>query len=217
MKQWTAHRGNDRQKAAAVRSAAQRKKLAIAILLLLVMAVLWMRVFAGKGGPNTASAIPDINAVNAIAEPAALKVVYIELPVIAQRHDILANDFFAAGDFKGFTRQGEAVLNSEVDMSGADRKLSGDLAAAEELELIAIVNDKKPQAFIEDRLLEKGQSFRFVFHGQPYDFRVVNILEDRVELECNGIIVTKKIPESFFPSTYSTSSGQAGSGQVKTE
>jgi hypothetical protein len=85
-------------------------------------------------------------------------------------------------------------------MSGAgDLQLSGDLAAAaEELELTAIVNDKKPQAFIGDRLLEKNQSFRFVFRGQAYDFKVVNILENRVELECNGVIITKKIPEILF-------------------
>jgi hypothetical protein len=71
-------------------------------------------------------------------------------------------------------------------------------AAAEKLELIAIVNGKKPQVFIEDKLLEKGQSLKFVFGDKIYEFKVVNILEDKVELECNGIIVTKKIPESVL-------------------
>jgi hypothetical protein len=163
------------------------------------MAVLWMRILVGKGGPKTVLAIPDINAVVA-AKSAVLKVIYTELPVISQRHDVLANDFFTARDFKGFRKQGESALDNEVNMSGAGNlQLSDGLAAAvEELELIAIVNDKKPQAFIGDRLLEKGQSFRFVFRGQAYDFKVVNILENRVELECNGIIITKKIPELLF-------------------
>ena len=46
--------------------------------------------------------------------------------------------------------------------------------------------------------LKRARGFRFAFGGQVYDFKVVNILEDRVELECNGVIITKKIPESFF-------------------
>ena len=199
MKQ-TAQKSNVRQRAAAAKIAAQRKKLTVAFFLFFVMAVLWMRILVGKGGPKTASAIPDINAVDIAAKSAVLKVIYTELPVISQRHDVLANDFFTARDFKGFRKQGEFALDSDVNMSGAGNlQLSDGLAAAvEELELIAIVNDKKPQAFIGDRLLEKGQSFRFVFRGQAYDFKVVNILENRVELECNGIIITKKIPELLF-------------------
>jgi hypothetical protein len=196
----TVQKSSDRQRAIAARGVAQRKKLAVAFLLFFVMAILWVRVFVGKGGPKTASAITDINTIGTAAESAALKVVYTELPVISKRHDVLANDFFTSRDFRGFRKQGESALDSDVNMSGAgDLQLSGDLAAAaEELELTAIVNDKKPQAFIGDRLLEKNQSFRFVFRGQAYDFKVVNILENRVELECNGVIITKKIPEILF-------------------
>jgi len=192
----TAQKSNVRQRAAAAKIAAQRKKLTVAFFLFFVMAVLWMRILVGKGGPKTASAIPDINAVVA-AKSAVLKVIYTELPVISQRHDVLANDFFTARDFKGFRKQGEFALDNEVNMSGAGNlQLSDGLAAAaEELELIAIVNDKKPQAFIGDKLLEKGQSLQFVFRGQVYNFKVVNILENKVELECNGAIITKKIPD----------------------
>jgi hypothetical protein len=196
----TAQKSSNGRRAAAARSAAGRKKFAVALLLFFVMAVLWVRAFVGRGGPKTASAIGDINAVETADESAALKVIYTELPVDACRRDVLANDFFTARDFKEFGKQGESAQDSEVSMSGAENpQLSGDLAAAvEELELIAIVNDKKPQAFIGDKLLEKGQSLRFVFRDQAYDFKVVNILEDRVELECNGVIITKKIPELLF-------------------
>jgi hypothetical protein len=78
----------------------------------------------------------------------------------------------------------------------AGQKAAGDsTTAAEQLELTAIVNGKKPQAFIGGTLLEKGQSFKFMFRGQAYIFKVVNILADRVELECNGVTITKKIPD----------------------
>jgi len=196
----TVQKGSDRQKAAAANIAVQRRKLAVAGILFFVMAVLWVKVFVSKSGPKAAQAVGDANTAGVIAAAAA-KVIYTELPVVAGRHDVLANDFFSALDFRGFRKQGETAAASEVSMSSSpDQRLSGDLAAAvEELELTAIVNDKKkPQAFIGDRLLEKGQSFRFMFHDQTYVFKVVNILENGVELECNGITITKKIPELLF-------------------
>jgi len=196
MKQMT-QKITDRRRAAAAKSVAGRKKLAIALLLFSVMAVLWVRLFVGRGGPKTASATAGISAAGAGGESASLKVIYTELPADACRHGVLANDIFASRDFKGFRKQGGSVSNGEPDMSDSENpQLSGDLAgAAQELELIAIVNDKKPQAFIGDKLLEKGQSLQFVFRGQVYNFKVVNILENKVELECNGAIITKKIPD----------------------
>lgn len=142
----------------------------------------------------------DVNAVKTAAESAVPEVIYVDLPVIASRQGVLANDFFDAGNFRGFRKRGESASGGEADMSGAGnpRLSGGPTAAAAELELIAIVNGKKPQAFIGDKHFEKGQGFRFAFGGQVYNFKVVNILEDRVELECNGVIITKKIPESSY-------------------
>ena len=65
------------------------------------------------------------------------------------------------------------------------------------MELVAIVNEKKPQAYIGDKLLETGQSFDYTFHEKIYRFRVSKITADRVELDCNGIIITKIIPQPF--------------------
>ncbi|MGA2915081.1 MAG: hypothetical protein ABSE89_03550 [Sedimentisphaerales bacterium] len=191
--------GSRQRVAAEARKTSQRKKLAIAFVLFFMMAVLWVRIFVIKGGPKTASAAPDVNLIGAGAGSAVSEIVYTDLPVIAGREDVLADDLFAARNFKGFKKVGESTAEGESDTADANEQLSGDLAAAvAQMELTAIVNDKKPQAFIEDNLLEVGQGFKFVYHGRVYNFKVVKILEDRVELECNGTIVTKKIPESLF-------------------
>ena len=187
----------DRKKAAAAKNALQRKKLAIAVVLLAVMAVLWIKFFAGKGKPRESLAIvsADAPAAGSVA-PAGEKVVFVEPPFIQGRHDILANDFFDAKLFKEFGAQ-DSAIGSEMDVSKRDMQNAGGPAAAvEAMELVAIVNDKKPQAFIEDKLLEEGQSFRFIFHDQSYEFKIVKIYDSKVELECNGAIITKKIPES---------------------
>jgi hypothetical protein len=184
----------ERKKAAAAKMALQRKKVVIAMVLLAVMAVLWMKLFVGKLAPKAAKAVVNADSVNAI--PAASKMFYIELPFVPQRHTVLANDFFDARLFKEFGADASGV--TKMPSKSDSQSSGGATAAVEAMELIAIVNGKKPQAFIEDKLLEEGQSFKFVFHDENYIFKVVKIYENKVELECNGVIVTKKIPESLF-------------------
>lgn len=193
------NKSNERQRAETVKSTAHHKKLVIAFLLFLVMAGLWIKVFMGKGKPKTASAVVNTSLPNAAAESAELKVVYTELPVISQRHDVLGNEFFSAGKLSEFKKRGELIGVSEVDLTEVpDGQGSDGLeTAAKEMELLAIVNSKKPQVFIEDKLLEEGQSFKFESYGKVYEFKVVSIMENGVALECNGITVTKKIPEPF--------------------
>ncbi|MFA5293208.1 MAG: hypothetical protein WC496_09265 [Phycisphaerae bacterium] len=194
------HKNIDRQKSATARNTAQRKKLIVALLLMAVMAVMWIRVFAGKNKPASASAAVSSVVNPLLPQAQSQKMEYIELPYIPQRHDIIANDFFTTKNFKKFKRQDQYTTNNrQVNLAETmDEKFDTPAAAAAaSLRLIAIVNDKKPQAFIENRLFEKGQSFRFKFDGQVYRFRVTKILADRVELDCNGIIITKKIPQPF--------------------
>ncbi len=191
--------GSRQRVAAQARKSSQQKKLAIVFLLFFVMAVLWVRMFVLKGTPKTAKADPNVRTAAAPAIPEVKEeIVYTELPVVEGRQDVIANDLFSARNYKGFIKIGETTAENEPDAAN-ENNLGGELAAAvAQMELSAIVKDKKPQAFIEDNLVEPGQSFKFVFHDKVYNFKVVNILEDRVELECNGTIVVKKIPESVF-------------------
>ncbi|MFA6186947.1 MAG: hypothetical protein WC770_07040 [Phycisphaerae bacterium] len=187
----------DRKRAIAVKNSAQRKKLAAALVLLVVMGVLWLRVFAVKDKPQAAKAAAPTD-VSTVASSASAEdnVVFVDLPVVPERHNVLANDFFDAKLFKGF---GTGDLGSSGEITDPNRNsqdTSAAGAAVDAMELVAIVNDKKPQAFIEDKLLEEGQSFKFVFHDQNYEFKVVKIHSSKVELECNGAILTKRIPES---------------------
>jgi hypothetical protein len=186
----------DRQRTAITRNAVHRKKLIVAIVLFSIMAVLWVRVFVGKSKPAAVSAAPaiDKNKVLAVQNEG---VEYIQLPHIPERHDVIANDVFSAKNFSQFKKQDQYVTSTkQLDTRDATGE-SPAVSAAEALRLVAIVNDKTPQAFIENRLFEKGDSFRFMFNGQIYQFKILNILEDKVVLDCNGIIITKKIPQPF--------------------
>jgi len=195
-----ANKNTDRQKATAIRNATQRKKLIAAMILLAIMAVLWARTFIGKGKPAIASASILVNPKIVSSPIPSGEVEYIKLPHIPQRHDVITNDFFSASNFSRFNKQEEVKEDKQLNPSETTERQfdSPAQAAAASLVLAAIVNDsKKPQAYIGDMLLEKGQSFDYTFHGQIYHFRVSNITADKVELDCNGIIITKIIPQPF--------------------
>lgn len=189
----------DRQKATAIRNATRRKKLIAAMILLTIMAVLWARAFIGKSKPASASASILVNPQTVSSPIPSGEVEYIKLPHIPQRHDAITNDFFSAGNFSRFNKQEEVKEDKQLNPSGEAEKQfdSPAQAAAASLVLVAIVNEKKPQAYIGDRLLETGQSFDYTFHDKIYRFRVSKITADRVELDCNGIIITKIIPQPF--------------------
>ncbi len=186
----------DRQKAAMTRSAVHRKKLIAAMVLMLIMAVLWIRLLAGKSKPVAISASLVVEP-SRISSPQSGGVEYIELPHISGRHNSIASDLFSAGNLNQFNKQEQYTTNTEQFSQTSTKEESPVELAAAALKLDAIVNDKEPQAYIENRLFEKGQSFRFTFRGQIYRFKVLNILADRVDLDCNGIIITKIIPQSF--------------------
>lgn len=186
----------DRQTAAMARNASQRKKLIVAMVLLSIMVALWVRVFAGKGKPEAASAALAVGQNNPLAVPSG-GVEYIQLPHIPGRHDLITNDVFSAENFSRFHRQDQYVTSTKQPDTGDTTEDSPALLAASALRLFAIVNDKTPQAFIENRLFEKGDSFRFMFNSQIYQFKLLDILEDKIVLDCNGVVITKKIPQPF--------------------
>jgi hypothetical protein len=190
----------DRQRATATRNAAQRKKVIAAMLLLAVMAVLWVRVLIGKGKPTPVAAAVVTSQNNISVPTQSGEVEYIKLPHIPKRHDKISNDSFSAGNFSRFKKQGDTTNDEQFSQADAnDERLdSPATSAAAALELVAIVNDKTPQAYIGDMLLEKGQSFNFTYHGEIYRFKILNITADKVELDSNGIIFTKRIPQPFL-------------------
>lgn len=190
--------GNRQKALIEVRKSAQRKKIGIVAVLFVVMAVLWIRLFLLKGGPKQISAAQDSNAAVPAESPKEPEIIYVDLPVIAGRHDAIENDLFALRNFKGFKKVGESAAESEAGSADANALSEELAAAAEQLELTAIVKDKKAQAYINDNLFEVGQVYRFIFHNKTYDFKIKNIFEDKIELECNGTIITKKIPESHL-------------------
>jgi hypothetical protein len=165
------------------RLAAQKKKTAVAFLLVFVMVFMWVKVLV----PN----VPESAAASVVSDTAdesepKLKITYIELPVVHGRNDVLTRDFFTVG--KGF-------LNSDVMVDVVTGGESEDLTRhiAEKLKLEAIVLGNNPQAFINDKLVSEGDRLVLREGTVDYEFTVVKIAQDKVIVKYKDVEIALKI------------------------
>ena len=171
-----------------------KKKAIVAFGLILVMAFMWVKVLSGKKNVQAANAAPQQTQAKDAGE---FEISYIQLSNVDGRNDILTRDVFDSGQWVGFKTKG----GNEYVATGFDTKYSGDQnqmagtikRVAEELKLEAILGGDLPQAFINNKLLSVGQTLTVPHNDRPYEFEVVRINENEVELKCFDLIVTKKI------------------------
>jgi hypothetical protein len=172
---------------AAMKARKQKKNVYIAIGLIVVMAVLWIRLIAKKNIPEQAVAV--------VTDPAVLNsatkvhsIVFYELPVVVGRNDVLTKDIFSSNGWKELK-----AANPGADEANSPY-ISADITqAVDALELSAIITGNRPQAFIGDKLVANNESFDFIFKDKKYTFRISEINDLQVKLDYCGRTVVKKI------------------------
>ena len=82
--------------------AAEKKKVVLALSLIVLMAVMWVKVLT-KNSPNAADAglIAQLIESQNQSEP-EIEVTFIELPRIEGRNDSITRDFFASNGWRTF-------------------------------------------------------------------------------------------------------------------
>jgi hypothetical protein len=177
------------------RLAAERNKTIVGICLVIVMGVMWVRVLTGKKTPADAQAEFKIEqTVAAVQSEPRRKLVFVEPPNIKGRNDVLVRDFFSAKQWEVFVRNedGKNSFGEKVSMTvGSDSQeyLNREtiLQVAKLLRLAVIELGERPQAFINDTLLSKGEKLLVEHDGASYEFTVVAIDGNEVLLTCQGI------------------------------
>jgi hypothetical protein len=152
---------------------ANKKKSVIAAILLVLMIFMWVRML-GKGGPRSAMAVmgPQAGGADASSPAKNLNVVFVELPYIEGRHDVLVRDFFRMdGQFFGAAE--------EVSIISADKGKNEAREVAQGLRLDAISTGQRPEAFINDRLVKVGDTI-VVEGSKLYECEVKSIEENSV-------------------------------------
>lgn len=179
------------------RLAAEKKKAVIALCLIGVMVFMWVRVLGGKT-PQTAKAA--VTARDTGQLNSKLKISFIELPKVKGRNDALAGDFFAADSWRGFMRNGEGGnLTGVEEVSVVSKNGSEEVIrrVAEKLKLEAIGLGKKPQAFINDKLLSAGDKLLVRDKVDVYECEVIEIGENRVFIRCGEAKITLRLTQDI--------------------
>ncbi len=178
--------------------AAEKKKTAIAVCLITVMVLMWVRVL-GRKGPQSANAAIMTQEITEDRMSPELKVSFIELPKVEGRNDVLTRDFFAVGSWWDFMGGGEGKLIDDGREMMDDKGDSSEETArwvAGKLKLEAIVLGENPQAFINDKLLSAGDKL-FVRDGtSTYECEVTKIEENTVSIRCGETEITLKLMQA---------------------
>jgi len=181
--------------------------MVLAAVLLLVMAVLWLRVFLrGRSGPETVQAQVPIepSAGQASGERTASKVLLQPrlLPVLAGQHERPERDPFVFDRSKWFhtERQASEVQPQEPTTSSAGRE-RGVLSQkiAKDLILQAVIKDPAgvpTQACVNGVVLSRGGILKVKENGETYELKVSDIGSQHVQFEYQDMVFTVKMPSS---------------------
>ena len=178
---------------------AERKKVGIAVCLIATMGVMWVRVLAKKG-PQSAQAVPMIEQTDVEKQVReAMKITYVDLPIVPGRDDVISRDFFASADWENFRpdEQDDYTVDIE-DVNVAPMDDSKEIAAVvrRHLKLEAIGMGRNPQALINDRLVSVGEKLTVTDGAKMYECEVVEIRENSVLIRCRDAEIVLKLVET---------------------
>jgi hypothetical protein len=179
--------------------AAEKKKTGIALCLIAVMAVMWVKVLTNKG-PESVQAVPKLVQTEVEEQiKEAMKITYLNLSIVPGRDDLISRDFFASAgwqDFKSDEPEDTTVEIEEVIVAPADDSKEVLAIVTQHVRLQAIGMGRKPQAFINDKLMSVGETLVATDGAQMYECEVVEIRKNSVLIRCRDAEIVLKLVET---------------------
>ena len=179
--------------------AGERKKVGIALCLIAIMGVMWVKVLTRKG-PRSAQAVPMIEQTDVEEQVReAMKITYVDLPTVPGRDDVISRDFFASADWENFKPDGQedyTVDIEEVNVASTDDSKEIVAVVRRCLKLDAIGMGRDPQAYINDRLVSVGEKLAVTDGAKMYECEVVEIRENSVLIRCRDAEIVLKLVET---------------------
>ena len=170
-----------------------KKQNTIALSLVIIMALVWIKTLVNNGsGPDQAKAsLTQAQITDQELATDTIKVskaVVVELPVVVGRNDVLSRNFFGISNKSS---SGEVDFFSNESSEGIVRRI------ANLLKLEAIGLGQKPEAFINNKLVNEGDEL-FVFDDdKKYKCKIVKIKENVVLVLFENSEIKLKLIESI--------------------
>lgn len=172
--------------------AADKKKSIIAVGLLLIMAIMWMKMLTGKTPDNAKAALKTDHEI----KKEETRINYKNLPCITGRHDTLTRDMFAAENFNEYINNDQENSNEEIKRVGTDISKGSIQRLAQMLKLEAIGHSSNPEAFINNRLYSAEDVITVNDGSSTYQCRVVKISENAVTLKYEDSEIELKLKQT---------------------
>lgn len=171
------------------RFAAQKKKSIVAVALVVMMVFMWVRVLKGKSPQAAQGAImPSSSGSTAQQGPADLKILFVELPAVPGRHDVLLRDFFQMDGAMFGSAEHVNILSDEGGQAGV-RRIAG------MCRLDAIGMGAEPEAFINDRIVKTGDYIIVPDGEKKYECEVIRIEANVVTIKVEDTEVELKLKQ----------------------
>ncbi|HLB73171.1 MAG TPA: hypothetical protein VJJ98_04055 [Sedimentisphaerales bacterium] len=179
--------------------AAERKKVGIALCLIAVMGVMWVRVLTRQGPQSVQAAamIEQTDVDEQVRE--AMKITYVDPPIVPGRDDVISRDFFASVNWEDFKPDGQEYYTvdiEDVNVAPVDDSKEAEAVVRRCLKLEAIGMGRNPQAFINDRLVSVGEKLAVTDGAKMYECEVVEIRESSVLIRCRDAEIVLKLVET---------------------
>ncbi|MHC4619789.1 MAG: hypothetical protein ACYTEQ_18740 [Planctomycetota bacterium] len=174
------------------RFAMEKKKTVVALCLISVMGLMWVRVLLRQGPDSAEAALLGAKPGLGKAAAPTIQVSFIELPKVEGRNDVLSGDFFDSDDWRNFIGGGKGNVE-KVSVISKDGSEEVTRRLANRLRLQAIWLDRNPQAFINDRLLSVGDKINVREGNKTYECEVAGIEENTVLIRCREAEITLKL------------------------
>lgn len=184
------------------RLAASKPKVIIAVVLITIMTLMWVRVLVrSKSDAKAAQSKADSALVNSYAgkqnKQPEIRLSYIELPVVKGRNDCLTRDIFRSQNWKAFSSvtdpdpaTGENTTESTNRYDIYKTRIR-QIAKTMALDLISIGRDgRTSQALIENKLVSVGSKVAVKYNKQTYEFVVTEIKQNKVVLKWENFSIT---------------------------
>jgi hypothetical protein len=176
-------------------------KIIVAVALVAVMGAMWLRLLLrDKGtGPSVAgAAVVSEDVAGVVGGESAGRISYIELPVVAGRHDVLTRDVFTTRNWRAFRSVGGAVIAIGDGDSGTIT--ADDITKMEGLikldGIIASDGSAMVEAFIDGKLVSIGSKVAVEYNNRLLELVVTEIHKNRVVLRWEKFTLNVKMPQA---------------------
>lgn len=163
-------------------------KTVVAAALLLLMGIMWVRVFFSSGKPAQAVAYSETNQTQEVKAEPAIHIEPVPLPVIAGRNDRLTKDYFAVALWpqqrSSMPQDVQASLRNDAEQQRHD--FINTLSSRLSIDAVLMPTGQEPaKVCLNGKVLAEGQALTLKDKDQTYELTITQIKPNAITIVCD--------------------------------